>query len=380
MAGISGTMGDMAGGGLSVGKRWRAAALAALCVCLPLGTAQAQSRGEENALLIQRYEAYREGFAGLEHLEDLEAAGYEAIEEQRFPVELEAFGEAEFVPVLHREYRRLAVLIADGAGKILYKTDQLEANYRRLEQLEQPVRGLAAVSFRDLDGDGHRDITLIADCENDTGDYAGRRYQVGDVLFWRNGGFYRDWRVSDKLNRFSMNKSVDCIAAYVRDGSSTEILYTATTLEELLKNGFQIIKEQNYVRNFEKQGRLQVVPGVIRMAKYDVFMIYLVNGQGDIVWSFQPMEDYDSLYALKGMACKDLDGDGMKDILVLARYSYAGPEGERLIDTRCHIYYQRTDGFEEDGGFGEAYPCTEKDTVGELVRTIREYWGWAKEE
>ena len=109
-------------------------------------------------------------------------------------------------------------------------------------------------------------------------------------------------------------------------------------------------------------------------------MIYLVNEQGSIVWSFQPMEDYDNLYALKGMTCRDMDGDGMKDIVVLARYSYSGPEGELLIDTKCDIYYQRTDGFEEDKGFAESYRCTEKDTMAGLVGIIREYWGWPKEE
>ena len=70
----------------------------------------------------------------------------------------------------------------------------------------------------------------------------------------------------------------------------------------------------------------------------------------------------------------------MKDILVLARYSYSGPDGELLIDTKCSIYYQRTDGFAEDTDFAENYQCTEEDTVGELVEIIRDYWGWPKEQ
>ncbi len=88
----------------------------------------------------------------------------------------------------------------------------------------------------------------------------------------------------------------------------------------------------------------------------------------------------DNLYALKGMVCRDVDGDGMKDVVVLARYSYAGPEGEQLIDTKCDIYYQRTDGFQAEENFGEIYQCTEEDTMEELVEIIREYWGWPKEE
>lgn len=91
------------------------------------------------------------------------------------------------------------------------------------------------------------------------------------------------------------------------------------------------------------------------------------------------MGDYDNLYALKGMTCRDVDGDEMKDIIVLARYSYSGEDGELLIDTKCHIYYQRTDGFAEDRDFDEIYQCTEEDTLGGLVDIIREYWGWTKE-
>lgn len=332
--------------------------------------------------LVQKYKAYQESFSALEHVDDIEENGYEIIEDQSFPVLLESFGEEEvtFLPVMEKEYHRLAVLIVDAGGNVLYKTNQLETNYTYLEQLEQPTKSLAAVSFRDLNHDGLKDIILITNCENARGDYAGKVYKVGDVLFQREGQFYRDWRISDKINRFSMNKSADFIASYVRDGNSTEILYTAAALDELLDNGFQIIEEQHYSRTFEKQGKLDVVPGIIRMAEYDIFMIYLVNEQGYIVWSFQPMDDYDNLYALKGMTCRDMNGDGTKDIVVLARYSYSGPEGDLLVDTKCSIYYQQTEGFAEDTEFGETYQCTETDTVERLVRAIREFWGWTKAE
>ena len=109
-----------------------------------------------------------------------------------------------------------------------------------------------------------------------------------------------------------------------------------------------------------------MVPGVIRMAEYNIFMIYLVNSQGYIEWSFQPMGDYDNLYALKGMTCRDMDGDGMKDIVVLGRYSYNNLDGELTVDTRCSIYYQRTDGFAEDREFEDYYQCTTEDTVSGL--------------
>ena len=370
-------------------KRKRISIALIVCMCAALSyKAQASEEtagaGEYEGLaeLVQRYEDYQSSFEAIETVGDIEEKGYEPIEDQSFSVALETFGEEEvfFCPILEKEYHRLGILIADSQGKVLYKTNQLEANYKHPGRLEQPVKTLAAVSFQDLDKDGLTDIVLIADCENAEGDYAGRTYKVGDVLFQRDKGFYRDWRISDKINRFSMNKSADFIAAYVRDGSSTEVLYTATTLKELLDSGFLVIQEQNYYRQFEKQGYLQIVPGVLRIAEYDVFMIFLVNEEGYIVWSFQPMGEYDNLYAMRGMTCQDMDGDGMKDIVVLAKYSYSGDMGTRMIDTKCSIYYQRTDGFVEDREISEFYRCTEDDTMKDLVKIIREYWGWPEEE
>ncbi len=362
------------------------AALLALCFCaLSFSSAQAAQPedAEDMETLRLQYQAYQDSFLAIEHRTDIMKNGFIAIEDQSFPVVLESFGEDEviFLPVMDENYNRLAVLILDDDGNVLYKTDQLETNYKYPGELRQPTKAIAAVAFQDLDQDGLLDIVLLTDCENDTGAYAGKTYKTGDVLFQGEGCFYRDWRISDKINRFSMNKSAKCIISYVRDGNSTEALYTASTLKELLENGFQVAQEQRYFRNFEKQGRLEVVPGVMHMSDYDVFMIYLVNEQGDIVWSFQPMRDYDNLYALKGMTCRDMDGDGMKDIVVLARYSYTAPsEDELQIDTRCSIYYQRTDGFEEDTGFEKFYQCTEEDTVNGLVEIIRKYWGWTDEE
>lgn len=327
-------------------------------------------------------EEYQTRFDRITLVGDIEQMGYSIMEEQIFPISAESFGEGEytFIPAMEKEYHRLAVFVADEAGNILFKTNQLETNNRIPGQLKQPVRALSAVNFSDLDRDGKTDIILITRCVNDRGDYAGKPYKVGDVLFQGDGTYYRDWRISDKLNRFDMNRSVNSIIAFVRDKKSTEFLYTATTLDELLEKGFTIIEEQDYARRFEKLGKLQVVPGTYHISEYDIFMIYLINEQGDIVWSFQPMGSYDNLYTLRGITGKDVDGDGMKDLVVLARYTYEGENGELLIKTECAIYYQRTGGFDVDTGFSRSYQCNEEDTMEALIPKIRAYWGWQAEE
>lgn len=375
--------GDIKHHGKGYRMKWAMAALGLMLWTIPVSVLNAAPKSDNTErsgqnLPLSAYYDYLNRMEAVRMVDDITEYGFSIIEDQVFPVQLETFGEAElsFVPALEEKLGRLVLFLADENGQILYRTGQLETNQRIRGSVSQPTRGIAAVSFQDVNRDNRKDIVLITTCVNETGDYAGRPYKIGDVLFQGEKGFYRDYRISDKINRFSMNKSIDYIIAYVRDGKSAEFLYTANTLEELQEEDFQIIEEQCYYRNFEKLGRLRVVPGTIGIAEYDVFMIYLVDEEGRIVWSCQPMGDYDNLYALKGMACKDLDGDGMKDLALLARYSYEDPRGELVIDHKCTVYYQRTSGFDEDPEFEEYYQCTETDTMEALVTKIREYWGW----
>lgn len=333
--------------------------------------------GKEDTKALQAaYESYLQRFLQIDRESEITLSGFRVIEDQIFPIETKSFGQVFMIPAIEREYHRLALFFAREDGSIVYKTDQLASNNRNTGGMEQPVKELAAVSFQELNGDGLMDIVLITTCENSSGSYKGKPYKIGEVLFQNEEGFYRDYRISDKINRFGMNKSVECISAFVKGGYSTEFLYTASTKKELLANGFQIAAEQCYYRQFEKLGRLEVVPGTYTMADFATFMIYLINEQGDIVWSFQPMGDYDNLYALKGITCRDIDGDGMKDILVSARYSYEGNGNELVIESDYSVYYQRTGGFYEDKEITRQYPCSDEDTVAALVEKARAYWGW----
>ena len=357
-------------------------ALLLFCAVMPVTAKEEDAesiQAEANRQLLADYRDYQERLNVIEGEWEIDDNGFTVINDQIFPIETECFGNVWLVPAMEEQYHRLVLFMVDEEGIVVYRTDQLAANSWNVGSLEQPIRGISAVSFQDLNRDGRTDIVLIADCRNRTGSYAAKSYRVGDVLFQSDEGFYRDYRIADKINRFGMNKSAESIIAYVRDGYSTEFLYTASTKSELLRKGFVITEEQDYSRQFEKLGYLEVMPGTYTMAEFATFMIYLVNEQGDIVWSFQPMGDFDNLYALKGIRCADIDGDGMKDILVLARYSYAGSNNELLIRSDYAIYYQRTSGFETDTEVKQKVVCSDEDTVAGLVEKARAYWGWSPE-
>lgn len=363
------------------GCRYRSAvALAAVLTwCLfSVKTVQAAPIGTDDTSVLAEYEAYYERFLSIENRDGIADGGFLVVEDQIFPLDPDDENSNLMVPAFDGQYHRLALFLVDADGQILYRTEQLETNYCVKGRMRQPIQAIAAVSFQDLNRDGRTDIVLITSCVNEDGAYAGETYKVGDVLFQdaSGSGFYRDYRISEKINRFGMNKSADAIAAFVRDGDSTEFLYTASTLRELQRNRFRIIQEQCYLRTFGKLGKLQVTPGTYRIADYDIFMVYLVNEQGDIVSVLQPMGEYDNLYALKGVTCRDIDGDGLKDIVVLARYSYEGEGGELLIESDYRIYYQRTGGFVPDTEIRDTYRCSDEDTMEILVEKARAYWGW----
>lgn len=351
---------------------------AALLTVTAAETQEIKTGEEENVFAL--YQEYRKCLDSIEYRTDISENGYEIVEDQVFPIEIYGYGEEEvfLIPAFDEKYNRLALFLAEADGKIIYKTDQLETNNRVLGQMKQPKSDIAAIGFRDLDKDGRMDIILITSCADAGWTYAGKSDKVGDVLFQsrQDARFYRDYRISDKINRFGMNKGADFITAFVRDDFSTEFLYTAETLDELLSHDMQIIQEQCYTRTFGKLGKLQVVPGTYRISNYDVFMIYLVNEQGDIVSSLQPMGNYDNLYALKGISCRDIDGDGLKDIIVLARYSYEGDDGRLVVESDYSIYYQRTGGFSADTEMKKRYRCGDGDTMELLVEKARTYWGW----
>lgn len=354
-------------------------AVAFLCaLLLPCRTVRAaEMAGGEEADVLMQYQEYRERLESIEYRSEIAENGFLVVESQIFPIEIAGYGEVSLVPAFEESYHRLALFFVMEDGQVVYKTDQLETNNRILGQMEQPDCSIAAVSFRDLDMDGRMDIILITACA--AADGSGEVYKVGDVLFQsrKQAGFYRDYRIAEKINRFGMNKSAEVITAFVRDGYSTEFLYTAMTLRELLSQGLEIIPEQCNYRTFGKLGKLQVVPGTYRISNYDVFMVYLVNEQGDVLFSLQPMGDYDNLYALKGINCRDIDGDGLKDIVILARYSYEGDEGQLVVESDYSIYYQRTGGFSQDTEIKEAYRCGDEDTMELLVEEARAYWGWS---
>jgi hypothetical protein len=351
-----------------------------LLLCFTILTAFLSLTSDANA--ENPTDTYLARFNSITTLDDVAAGGYITID---ITHSVDGFSlnngsssegrECAVYAAVHSELGRVALFFADVDGNIIYKTEDLACNYFEKGSLYQPNIAIAAIDKRDVNYDGLSDILLITQCV-----YDGVKFKIGDILFQNadSDGFYRDWRISDKINRFNMNKDMDMMATFAGGGQSSEFLYSAKTMEELLKGGFKPLKYQTFDANFEKFGTVQVVPGTYKMGNHYIFILYLVDGEGRVLWNFQAMRGYDNFSQMPGISFKDVDGDGWADLSVLVDYVNLDDNNEAYAVTDFSIYYQRDGYFFEDTEFHNAYvgKLTGRETMDDVVQAARKYWGW----
>ena len=324
---------------------------------------------------LDEFALYQKRMDGVITAEDIVANGFFWDDEHIFPMELVRFGAVDLLPALDTELGRIVLFFVDGGGMVVYKTDSIENNYVVPSSLKQPNIEILATKIQDLNGNGLDDIIIISACKNESGPNAGKPYNIGEVLFQSETGLYRDWRLSDRINRFSMNTDFDMVRAFVRDGMSSEYLYSAQTLGQLEENGFQIIRDRNVF--FEKWGELRVVSGVCKITRHNILMVYLLDSDGRMVWNFQPMGNYTNFNWIMGTSFEDIDGDGLTDAAFLIRYDVLTEAGETVTVQDYSIYYQRTGYFYEDDAFKAAYQCGWEDTLPDIVERARVFYNVA---
>jgi len=320
------------------------------------------------------YERYRIRMESVQTVDDIALNGFIVLEDNIYKTdELTYLGTADIIPALDPKHGWIILFFAHEDGIIVYKTDNLECNNQRRGELTQPNMDVAGYGLRDMNGNGLMDIVIITRSVCPSGPYAGVIYTVGDVLFQSETGFYRDWRLSDRINRFGMNIDVNTVIAFVRDGVSAEFLYLSDTLDELINNGFDIFSERTV--NFETFGEGRLLFGTYRMSGYYTLMIYLVDPDGNLLWNFQPMGKYTNFSNVRNVVPTDIDGDGRTDIVFLIRYDTFTPDWKNTLRiTDYLIYYQRNGYFERDWEFSSTYLLAENDTVFDIAEKASEFW------
>lgn len=151
------------------------------------------------------------------NLANLQKQGLKVIEEQPFWIELENWGRVRFVAgeTQIKGLPKLNLYLIDSKDNGLCSLPEFYGNMWILYELK-------AISFKDVNKDGLKDIIVVADYILGHGENAAVPFPVGSVYFQKNKEFVSLPELDKEINEKKQNESVDMIFKFV-EGKDIEI-------------------------------------------------------------------------------------------------------------------------------------------------------------
>lgn len=121
---------------------------------------------------------------------------------------------------------------------------------------------------------------------------------------------------------------------------------TSTNTENinvLIKNGLKIFEDQSFSTRFENFGEVRFISGGIESDNPFELRLYLTNKNGDIIYSLSNFygNQWPMLVELSAVGFKDVNKDGLKDIVIIAYYmTGVGEHGADEFPV-AGIYFQK---------------------------------------
>lgn len=173
--------------------------------------------GEIGPLLIDNRRAgeyFEQIFSAVENLKELQGKGLQIIEEQSFAINLENWGEVEFISAamddkVESMLDKVKFLLVDQENSIIYRFPDF-SDYWFFEELR-------AVSFSDVNSDGLKDVIIIADFTTGVGREAVIPFPVCKIYFQQDKSFRRLVELDDQINGASKNENIEMVLEFVKD-------------------------------------------------------------------------------------------------------------------------------------------------------------------
>lgn len=130
--------------------------------------------------------------------------------------------------------------------------------------------------------------------------------------------------------------------SYKKDIETENILVNTQNLNDLKRSGFEEISEQTFMVDLEKWGKVKFVSGQFLDGGRSILELYLLNDKEKILYHFPDFMGNNSwtFFEIRAISFKDINKDGLKDIIVIADYvTGIGSEGSIPFPV-CSIYFQ----------------------------------------
>lgn len=143
-------------------------------------------------------------------IEKLIQKGFTPIEEQSFDVELENWGQVKFISgyYLVNELPEVHFYLTDSIGNMVYDFPDSLFN-------EWIFYEVSAISFKDMNHDGRKDIIIIISYMFGHGEHAAEEFSVARVFFQEGTEFVNDSKLDEQLNDKKQNQTIKMVFDYV---------------------------------------------------------------------------------------------------------------------------------------------------------------------
>lgn len=102
---------------------------------------------------------------------------------------------------------------------------------------------------------------------------------------------------------------------------------------------FKAIESQSFTVNLNSWGNVQFVSGTLETGNHIPTVFYLTNQDGDILYNFVNITNFPYSVDVKAVSFKDVNKDGIKDIIIIVVDNYNGSNGHI-----ANVYLQKNDG------------------------------------
>lgn len=140
-----------------------------------------------------------------ENLNDLKKNGLEVIKNQSFEIELKKWGKVKFVTATLSTNPKLVFFLVDDKGTVLYSFSDL------VENSGWNLSEVRAVSFRDVNKDGLKDIMIIADYITGVGKTGVIPFHQSKIYFQKENKFVCIPELDEEINERQQNENIDIL-------------------------------------------------------------------------------------------------------------------------------------------------------------------------
>lgn len=280
-----------------------------------------QSGRNENILVILEYIKdikYRKEF--------LDDNATEILAEKK--VSLEMYPDAKLVAAnaVKKGKKQLKILLV------------LEGNYIGYEFYvpdKETIGTIREMEVVDINGDGKKDVIILADDKKEKGN----QFAPVCFIYIRGGNEYL--YLSDankKINNSGKLGSISQVIEYCKDRTFK------MTVDDLTEQGMKLYKNHTYPIDTEGLGKVNLVLGQKKGLGVNSISLYLVDKIGTILRKVPelPLRDCNSINKVE---FRDVNGDGMKDIILLVNYTTGFGTNGVSPSPYCHILLQSTEDF-----------------------------------